>query len=78
VLSNTPSTIKQIISWIKSQLPILSLTDLLPVSLEVEKGAILCGNASTLDLLVAEYKKAEGTFGVVQVKPNPTSLVSFN
>ena len=35
--------------------------------MEVEKGAIICGNASTPNLLVAEYKKAEGTYGVVPV-----------
>jgi len=35
--------------------------------MEVEKGVIMCGNASTPNLLVAEYKKAEGTYGVVPV-----------
>jgi hypothetical protein len=35
--------------------------------MEVEKGAIICGNASTPNLLVAEYTKAEGTFGIVPV-----------
>lgn len=36
--------------------------------MEVEKGTIICGNSSTPNLLVAEYKKAEGTYGVVPVR----------
>lgn len=52
-------------NWIKSQLPTLEFTDFLPVSIEVDKGAIVCGNTSTPNLLVAEYKTALGTFGVV-------------
>lgn len=60
--------VKRAVEWIKSQLPTLEITDFLPVSIEVEKGAILCGNVSTPNLLVAEFKSAEGTFGVVPVR----------
>ena len=35
--------------------------------MEVEKGTIICGNASTPNLLVAEYTKAEGTYGIIPV-----------
>ena len=35
--------------------------------MEIEKGAIICGNPSTPSLLVAEYTKAEGTYGIVPV-----------
>jgi hypothetical protein len=35
--------------------------------MEIEKGAIICGNASTPSLLVTEYTKAEGTYGIVPV-----------
>lgn len=55
------------LEWLRSQLPRIEFKDLLPISMEVEKGAIICGNASTPNLLVAEYKKAEGTYGVVPV-----------
>ena len=55
------------LEWVRSQLPRIEFKDLLPISMEVEKGAIICGNASAPNLLVAEYKKAEGTYGVVPV-----------
>ena len=48
-------------------MPRIEFKDLLPISIEVEKGAIICGNSSTPNLLVTEYKKAEGTYGVVPV-----------
>jgi hypothetical protein len=51
----------------KHQLPNLDPMDLLPVGIEVTKGAITCGNSSTPNLLVAEFQKTRGTFGVVEV-----------
>src|SRR6202042_1277483 len=41
---------------------------LLPIGIEATKGAIVCGNGSTPSLLVAEFSKAEGTFGIVQAR----------
>lgn len=69
LLAGAPSVFRNALEWLRSQLPRIEFKDLLPVSMEVEKGAIICGNASTPNLLVAEYKKAEGTYGVVPVAP---------
>ena len=41
--------------------------DLLPISLEVVKGAFIIGNESTPVLLVAEFRRSEGTYGIVPV-----------
>lgn len=67
LLAGAPSVLRNALEWLRSQLPRIEFKDLLPISMEVEKGAIICGNASTPNLLVAEYKKAEGTYGVVPV-----------
>jgi len=66
-LGSAPSVFRKTLEWLRSQLPKIEFKDLLPISMEVEKGAIICGNASTPNLLVAEYKMAEGTYGVVPV-----------
>ncbi|KAJ7218000.1 hypothetical protein GGX14DRAFT_550111 [Mycena pura] len=52
--------------WARRQLPTLDPKDLLPFGIEVTKGAIICGNPSTPNLLVAEFKRTEGMFGIVQ------------
>ncbi|KAJ7703124.1 hypothetical protein B0H17DRAFT_922585 [Mycena rosella] len=52
--------------WVRRQLPTLDPKDLLPLGIEVTKGAIICGNPSTPTLLVAEFQKTEGMFGIVQ------------
>jgi hypothetical protein len=57
-----------VLIWFKRQLPSLDPKDLLPVGIEATKGAIVCGNGSTPSLLVAEFSKAEGTFGIVQAR----------
>lgn len=67
VLAGAPPAFRNALEWVRSQLPRIEFKDLLPISIEVEKGAIICGNSSTPNLLVAEYKKAEGTYGVVPV-----------
>lgn len=64
-----PTGARNAIMWIQSQLPHLDPKDLLPLGIEVTKGAITCGNSSTPNLLVAEFQRTEGTFGIVQVLP---------
>ncbi|KAF5393264.1 hypothetical protein D9757_000624 [Collybiopsis confluens] len=63
--SRAPTFIKTLISRIREQLPNLDPKDLLPLGIQVSKGAIICGNPSTPNLLVAEFKRMEGTFGIV-------------
>lgn len=62
-----PHGIQRIVTWIKRQLPSLDPKDLLPVGMEITKGAITCGNNSTPNLLIAEFQRSEGTFGLVEV-----------
>jgi hypothetical protein len=63
----TPDFIKVALSWIGRQLPNLDPKDLLPVGIEATNSAIICGNPSTPELLVSEFRKAEGTYGLVPV-----------
>ncbi|KAH9930383.1 hypothetical protein B0H21DRAFT_878964 [Amylocystis lapponica] len=64
----TPSFFKRMLAAIKLQLPNFDPKNLLPVSIEATKAAIICGNASTQSLLVADFSKAEGTYGIVQAR----------
>jgi hypothetical protein len=64
----SPPFIRTAIIWLKRQLPNMDTKDLLPIGIEATKGAIVCGNGSTRSLLVAEFSKAEGTFGIVQAR----------
>ncbi|PCH43678.1 hypothetical protein WOLCODRAFT_122406 [Wolfiporia cocos MD-104 SS10] len=68
VLRKSPNLIKRTVDWIESQLPQFDPKNLLPIGIEASRGAIICGNASTPNLLVAEFSKAEGTYGVVQAR----------
>ncbi|KAJ7072266.1 hypothetical protein C8F01DRAFT_1205872 [Mycena amicta] len=61
-----PAVLQRAWHWIRQELPTLDPKDLLPVGIEVTKGAIICGNPSTPNLLVAEFKRTEGMFGIVQ------------
>jgi hypothetical protein len=63
-----PAAVRKALAWVKRQLPNLDPKDLLPLGIEVIKGAIICGNSSTPNLLVAEAQRTEGTFGIVEVR----------
>lgn len=67
IYKRTPTFIKRGVGWFQQQLPNLDPKDLLPISLEVLKGAITIGNASTPNLLAAEFQRGEGTYGIVDV-----------
>lgn len=62
-----PGFVRKSSAWIRAQLPNLDPRDLLPVGLEATTGAITLGNPSTPHMLVAEFSKAHGTYGVVPV-----------
>ncbi|KAI1795480.1 hypothetical protein LXA43DRAFT_1178514 [Ganoderma leucocontextum] len=68
IYKHTPTFVKRCIAWVQSQLPSLDPKHLLPISIEVTKGAITIGNASTPNLLVAEFRRAEGTYGIVEAR----------
>ncbi|KAI0368271.1 hypothetical protein BV20DRAFT_969313 [Pilatotrama ljubarskyi] len=68
IYKRTPTFVKRGVSWVQQQLPNLDPKDLLPISLEVVKGAITIGNASTPNLLAAEFLRGEGTYGVVEAR----------
>ncbi len=65
--SRVPATIQQAFAWLREQLPVLDPKELLPLGIQVSKGAIICGNGSTPNLLVAEFNVCQGTFGVTKV-----------
>ena len=67
----TPRFVRRALARLRRQLPNLDPKSLLPVSFEGTKGAILCGNASTPSVLVAEFQRAEGIFGIVPVRAVP-------
>ncbi|OBZ68127.1 hypothetical protein A0H81_11865 [Grifola frondosa] len=68
IYKRTPTIVKRAANWLRLQLPNLDPKDLLPISIEATKGAIICGNASTPNLLVAEFNGAEGTYGIVEAR----------
>jgi hypothetical protein len=55
------------IDYLRGQLPSLDPKDLLPLSLEVSKLIVTCGNAATPNLLVFDAHRTEGIVGVVPV-----------
>ncbi|KAH8080285.1 hypothetical protein BXZ70DRAFT_901408 [Cristinia sonorae] len=67
-IDKTPNFIKRAFAWVASQLPNFDPKDLLPLSIEATTAAITLGNASTPSLLVAEFRRAQGVFGVVPAK----------
>ncbi|RPD53525.1 hypothetical protein L227DRAFT_535889, partial [Lentinus tigrinus ALCF2SS1-6] len=68
IYRRTPTWVKRAANWVRQQMPNLDPKDLLPISLEVTKGAITIGNASTPNLLIAEFQRAEGTYGIVEAR----------
>lgn len=62
-----PTAVRNAFEWLKQQLPNLDPKDLLPLGIEVNTGSIIMGNPSTPTMLVAEFRTANGTFGVVGV-----------
>ncbi|KAF7969728.1 hypothetical protein HWV62_26142, partial [Athelia sp. TMB] len=54
--------------WLKKQMPNLDPKDLLPIGISAMRGVIIVGNGSTPNLLVTEFQKAEGSFGIVQAR----------
>jgi hypothetical protein len=56
------------IGALKQQLPSLDPKDLLPLGVEIKKGAIVVGNQYTPTLLVIDFKSTEGTYGIVPVR----------
>ncbi|KAJ7770170.1 hypothetical protein DFH07DRAFT_1004242, partial [Mycena maculata] len=61
-----PIAVQSAWQWVRRQLPTLDPKDLLPLGVEITRGAITCGNPSTPNLLVAEFQRTEGMFGIVQ------------
>lgn len=67
--SNGPVSrwLRSLVDSISGQLPDLDPKSLLPFSFEALKGSIICGNPSTPTVLVAEFKRTEGIYGLVPV-----------
>ncbi|KAF8906482.1 hypothetical protein CPB84DRAFT_389294 [Gymnopilus junonius] len=63
-----PESLKKAMAWFRHQLPTLDPKDLLPLGIDIQTGAIVLGNPSTPNLLVAEFRDALGTFGIAASK----------
>ena len=68
IITWTPGVVKKSLAWGRGQLPNLDPKELLPISIDVTKAAIVIGNAATPTLLVTEFQRSEGTYGVVSVR----------
>jgi hypothetical protein len=66
--SSAPKFLRKFAHWLLGQLPDLNVKDLLPLSFEGLNGGIVCGNMSTSNILVAEFSRADGSFGTVMVR----------
>lgn len=62
-----PAFVKMSLEWFRRQLPSLDPKDMLPLGIDIQTGAIIVGNSSTPNLLVAEFRNALGTYGIVPV-----------
>jgi hypothetical protein len=72
-----PAFVKTSLKWFQRQLPSLDSKDMLPLGIEIQTGAIILGNPSTPNLLVAEFGNALGTYGIVPVCWPPFPSYSF-
>lgn len=68
---SAPKFLRNFAHWLLGQLPDLNVKDLLPLSFEGLNGGIVCGNMSTPNILVAEFSRADGSFGTVMVRRFP-------
>jgi hypothetical protein len=73
-----PNTLRRFLSWLKHQMPVLDAKDLLPLGIQVFKGVITCGNASTPSLLVAEFSVCQGTFSITRVSSSCLSSCRYS
>jgi hypothetical protein len=64
------SIVQRALDRVRRQLPTLDAKDLLPLSIAITKAIIICGNASTPNLLVIDSKAADGVIGIVPVSMN--------
>ncbi|THH30793.1 hypothetical protein EUX98_g3395 [Antrodiella citrinella] len=64
----TPNFVKRAFAWVVSQLPSFDLKDLLPLSIEATTAAFTLGNSSTPSMLVGEFRRAQGVFGVIPAR----------
>lgn len=62
-----PAVITRAVEYFRRQLPTLDPKDLLPLGINVQTGAIILGNPSTPNLLVAEFHSALGTYSTSPV-----------
>lgn len=63
-----PAFVRMSLEWFRRQLPTLDPKDMLPLGIDIQTGAIILGNPSTPSLLVAEFRNALGTYGIVPVR----------
>ena len=63
-----PAFVRTSLAWFRQQLPSLDPKDMLPLGIDIQTGAIILGNHSTPNLLVAEFRNASGTYGIVPVR----------
>jgi hypothetical protein len=70
--------IQRAIDYLRGQLPSLDPKDLLPLSVEIAKAVVICGNAATSNLLIIDAGKADGILGIVPVcfLPSSTSIIA--
>lgn len=60
-------TIQRLLIWVRSQLPSLDPKDILPLSIEITKAVIVCGNAATPSLMTIDIRQGDGVFGIIPV-----------
>lgn len=66
-----PSFVIRGLAWLKTQMPSFDPKNFLPFGIEIQTAAVILGNSATPNLLLAEFRNAFGTYGVV-----PVSLLS--
>jgi hypothetical protein len=59
--------VQRLLIWLRSQLPSLDPKDVLPLSIEITKAVIVCGNAATPSLMTIDIQQGDGVFGIIPV-----------
>jgi hypothetical protein len=62
-----PSFVVKGLTWLRKQMPSFDPKNLFPFGIDIQTAAIILGNPSTSNLLVAEFRNAFGTYHIVPV-----------
>lgn len=55
-------------AWLLGHLPSMELKDILPIGINISRGAIMLGTDSTPSIFIVNFRRATGQFGIQPVR----------